>query len=74
MQSEVTQIISGWRGAPFKLIPLVQMSASSRFWFENQVERINRSAVRIAKETADDKVYVIGSVGPLRKPVAVALR
>lgn len=39
------------------------------FGFENQVERINRSAVRIAKETADDKVYVIGSVGPLGKPV-----
>ncbi|WAM35972.1 bifunctional homocysteine S-methyltransferase/methylenetetrahydrofolate reductase [Caldicellulosiruptor acetigenus] len=39
------------------------------FGFENEVERINRSAVRIAKETADDKVYVIGSVGPLGKPV-----
>jgi len=39
------------------------------FGFENEVERINRSAVRIAKETADDKVFVIGSVGPLGKPV-----
>jgi len=39
------------------------------FGFENEVERINRSAVRIAKEMADDKVFVIGSVGPLGKPV-----
>jgi len=39
------------------------------FGFENEVERINRSAVKIAKEVADDKVFVIGSVGPLGKPV-----
>jgi len=39
------------------------------FGFENEVERINRSAVRIAKEVAENKVYVIGSVGPLGKPV-----
>lgn len=39
------------------------------FGFENEVERINRSVVRIVKEIVDDKVYVIGSVGLFGKLV-----
>jgi len=39
------------------------------YGFEGQVEKINRNAVKIAKEVAGQTAYVIGSVGPLGKPV-----
>ncbi|WAM33556.1 bifunctional homocysteine S-methyltransferase/methylenetetrahydrofolate reductase [Caldicellulosiruptor morganii] len=39
------------------------------YGFEDKVEKINRSAVRLAREVAGQEVYVIGSVGPLGKPV-----
>jgi len=39
------------------------------YGFEGQVEKVNRSAVKLAKEVAGQTAYVIGSVGPLGKPV-----
>lgn len=36
---------------------------------ENEIEKINRQGVRIARKAAREKAYVIGSVGPLGKPI-----
>ena len=37
-----------------------------RYNLHNQLEEINRSAVRIAKEVAGDDIYIAGSVGPIQ--------
>jgi homocysteine S-methyltransferase len=38
----------------------------ARFGLENRVAEINHAAVRLAREAADDKAYVLASVGPVR--------
>jgi homocysteine S-methyltransferase len=38
----------------------------ARFGLENHVIEINQAAVRLAREVADDKAYVLASVGPVR--------
>ena len=37
------------------------------YGLEDKLEEINRTAVRIAKDAADEKIYIAGSVGPLGK-------
>jgi len=38
----------------------------SRYGIEDQVEEINRMAVRLAREAAGDQAYVVGTVGSIR--------
>lgn len=38
----------------------------SRYGIEHQVDEINRTAVRLAKEAAGDQAYVVGTVGSVR--------
>jgi len=38
----------------------------SRYGIEDQVEEINRMAVRLAREAAGDRAYVVGTVGSIR--------
>ncbi|MCX7730973.1 MAG: bifunctional homocysteine S-methyltransferase/methylenetetrahydrofolate reductase [Candidatus Caldatribacterium sp.] len=45
----------------------------SHFGFEEQVSEIIRRGVQIARSVAKGKAYLLGSVGPLGKPVGVGL-
>ncbi|MCS7241098.1 bifunctional homocysteine S-methyltransferase/methylenetetrahydrofolate reductase [Candidatus Caldatribacterium sp.] len=45
----------------------------SHFGFEEQVSEIIRRGVQIARSVAEGKAYLLGSVGPLGKPVGVGL-
>ena len=42
----------------------------SKYGLEDRVEKINRKGAEIALEIASDKVWVAGSIGPLRKRLA----
>ncbi|WP_322905288.1 bifunctional homocysteine S-methyltransferase/methylenetetrahydrofolate reductase [Paenibacillus campi] len=39
----------------------------AKFGLEHKVEQINRAGVRIARQAAGDKAYVVGSVGAIRE-------
>lgn len=41
-----------------------------RAWgYENLVEKINKTGVKLAKEVAGDNIYVFASIGPIEKPI-----